>query len=300
MVKPQRGTAVKDLFGGRSIPAETALASMRSVEERLTTEFRQRVHRKAQLAEQMRKYRTPLLEVIDQHRAAGEAVTGVRRLQEATRDRKLHQPYRAKAREGVSIGSIAATVVPPYDYQWTWSAVAGNPDENDETADRDNGDMALHIWTDFSDNSSSVSARTALGTYFYPPASNGTLQVWSSPSYTDDWGTYCVLDGAAADAWMGLYIESYDLAGAATGTVVDQQPLLWSDSSWWSGTGSEEGSNSGYGLYAPPIQVDQDHQYIIWVWMGGDISAQGWGTFSGSGAGDDLSAHVPSITWELG
>jgi hypothetical protein len=34
--------------------------------------------------------------------------------------------------------------------------------------------------------------------------------------------------------------------------------------------------------------------------VGGDVSAQGWGTFSGSGAGDQLKVTVPSIRWELG
>jgi hypothetical protein len=300
MTKVEPGIAVRDLFGGRSIPAETALKSMKTLEKRLDAEFTARTKSRSQLAEQMSKYRAPLLEVVGRDRGAAEAVGGVRRLQKSARERKLRDPHRAKPRAGVYAGSIGATVVPPYDYQWTWNAVDGNPGENSESADRGSGDMALHIWTDDGNNSSSISGRTAVGTYFYPPARNGSLQVWSSPSYTDDWGTYCVLDSASADAWMGLYIESYDLAGAPTGPVVDQQPRLWSDSSWWSGTGSEEGSNSGFGLYAPPIQVDQDHQYIIWIWMGGDVSAQGWGTFSGSGAGDDLSAHVPAITWELG
>jgi hypothetical protein len=48
------------------------------------------------------------------------------------------------------------------------------------------------------------------------------------------------------------------------------------------------------------MQVDQDHQYAIWVWAGGDVSAAGWGTFSGSGAGDTMNTAVPFIRWELG
>jgi hypothetical protein len=196
-------------------------------------------------------------------------------------------------------GSIGATVTPPYDYQWTWSAVSGNPDENSETADHNSGDMSINIWADFN-NSSAVSGRAAVGIYFYPPADNGTLQIWSSPSFNYDWGDWCAFDSASADGWIGFYVGSYDLTGAPTGAVVDQQVTLWSDSSWWSGVGEQSGSNSGWGLNPSPIQVDQDHQYIIWIWCGGDVSAAGWGTFSGSGAGDDLNLAVPSITWELG
>jgi hypothetical protein len=97
-----------------------------------------------------------------------------------------------------------------------------------------------------------------------------------------------------------LYVGSYDLTGAPTGAVVDQQVTLWTDDSWFRGAGGHQGSNPGFGLYAPPIPVDQDHQYIIWVWCGGDISADGWGLLSGAGADDDFQVHVPYIGWYLG
>jgi hypothetical protein len=208
--------------------------------------------------------------------------------------------HRSRAVERVFLGSIGATQGPPYDYQWTWSAVSGNASENSESADAGSGDMSINIWADFN-NSSSVSGRAAVGIYFYPPAPNGSLQIWSTPNFNYDWGDWCVLDGASADGWIGLYVGSYDLTGAFTGAVVDQQINLWSDSSWWSGVGEQEGSNSGYGLYAPPIQVDQDHQYAIWVWAGGDVSAAGWGSpFWGSGTGDDLNIGVRPSPGSLG
>jgi hypothetical protein len=59
-----------------------------------------------------------------------------------------------------------------------------------------------------------------------------------------------------------------------------------------------QGSNSGYGLFAS-IPVDRQHQYIIWVWCGGDVSADGFSTFWGSGASDMLDVSVPSISWQL-
>jgi hypothetical protein len=299
MKKPNRGLAVKSLHGGRFIPPRTIRKSMVGLEERLALEFNERTKLRAQLAEQMHKYRLPLVELISKNQRAAEAVSGLRKLQAAAHARKRRAPHRTKTEERIFVGSFGATQVPPYDYQWTWSAVNGNPTTNNETADENSGDMTLSLWTDFN-NGSSISGRAAVGIYFYPPAANGSLQIWSTPGFTDDWGDWCTLDGASADAWIGLYVGSYDLTGAFTGAVVDQQVSLWSDSSWWSGVGSQQGSNSGFGLYAPPIQVDQDHQYAIWVWVGGDVSAAGWGTFSGSGAGDDLNVFVPSITWELG
>jgi hypothetical protein len=302
MAKLDRGISVKDLFGGRFISPEAAQRSMGPLEERLAARFKAQTRLRTQLVEQVKKTQSPLHDLVAKDKRAAEGVSGLRALQAHAQKNKPKrpQPHGHKPTYGIFTGSIGATVGPPYDYQWTWSAVSGNPDENSEKADSNSGDMSINIWTDFSDNSSAVSGRAAVGTYFYPPARNGSLQIWSSPSFSDDWGDWCTFDSASADGWIGLYVGSYDLTGAFTGAVVDQQINLWSDSSWWSGVGEQEGSNSGYGLYASPIQVDQDHQYIIWVWCGGDISAAGWGTFSGSGAGDSLNVGVPSITWELG
>ncbi|MGA8655265.1 MAG: hypothetical protein WB586_03885 [Chthoniobacterales bacterium] len=299
MARPERGISVKDLYGGRFISPEATRKSMAGLEERLTAQFKDRVRLRTQLAEQTKKYGAAFVELVSKDKGAAEAVKEMRRLQTVAREHKVKSLPVEKVQERIFTASIGATVGPPYDYQWTWSAVAGNPGENSEAADNNSGNMSINIWTDFGGNSSSVSGRAAVGTYFYPPA-NGSLQIWSSPAFNDDWGDWCNFDSAHTDGWIGLYVGSYDLTGAPTGAVVDQQVTLWSDDSWWSGTGEQTGSNSAFGLYAPPIQVDQDHQYEIWVWCGGDVSAAGWGTFSGSGAGDDLSVSVASITWELG
>jgi hypothetical protein len=298
MAKQDRGVPVKSLYGGRFIAPEAARHSMAPLEERLTAEFKERVKRRQQLREQMIKYRSPLVDVVSKDKGSTEVIKSLRQLNASAQDRKPRALHRTRVSERIVAGSIAATMVPPYDYQWSWSAVSGNPLANNEMADASTGSMSFSIWTDLN-NGSSISGRVAVGSYFYPPAENNFLQIWSAPAFTDDWGDWCVMDGASADGWIGLYVASYDLAGGFTGAVVDQQMPLWADSSWWSGVGLQEGSNSGFGLYAP-LQVDQDHQYIIWVWAGGDVSAAGWDTFWGSGAGDDLSVAVPAITWELG
>jgi hypothetical protein len=297
MSSTRRGIAVKDLFGGRFLDPDSVLQSMGALEERLAAEFTERTHINAEIAEQSRNAARRILTPTNED--PDDTVAGLRQIAAKLRDRELREPHRADVKDGVYVGSIGAVVKPPFDYQWTWNAVDGNPADNTETANRSSGKMSLVFDTDDSDNSSSISGRAAVGIYFYPPAENGTLQVWSSPAYTDQWYDICSFDSAHTDGWIGLYVASYDLTGAPTGALVNQQISLWSDSSWWSG-GTGQGSNSGFGLYAPPIQVDQDHQYVIWVWAGGDVSAQGWGTFSGSGAGDQFKVTVPSIRWELG
>jgi hypothetical protein len=91
---------------------------------------------------------------------------------------------------------------------------------------------------------------------------------------------------------------SGNTTSTATGSSVDQQVSLSSDSSWWAGVGEQEGDNSGYPLSAE-FHVDNSHYYAIWIWGGTDVYGAGWSTFWGSAAGGDLSAAIPSITWEL-
>ncbi|HEX6509982.1 MAG TPA: hypothetical protein VF221_20330 [Chloroflexota bacterium] len=298
MARRERGVPVDGLYGGIGIDPDDAERAMSELGERLTVEFSERQRLRDQLAAPMRAYRGPLLKVVSEDEQAAGAVSELRRLQTAARKARVSRPRIRKVEGGIFSGSIGATVPPPYNYRWTWSAVSGTPDDNSESADNTAGTMAYDLWADFN-NSSSVSGRAAVGIYFYPPMQSGSLQIWSTPAFNDDWGTWCTLDSAHADGWIGLYVGSYDLTGAPTGAVVDQQITLWSDDSWWSGAGEHKGSNSGYALHAGPIQVDQNHQYMIWVWCGGDVSAAGWGTFSGSGAGEDMNVSIPSITWEL-
>jgi hypothetical protein len=300
MAASRRGVTVTDLFGGRSMSRKDAAHQMAIVEQQLTAEFNESVKRRAALGKLMNKHRTPILELLSTSEQSKEAVQGLRALHVAAQKRKVTQPVVHKGNPRIFAGSMGATMVPPYDFPWTWNNVSGSPSANTQTADNKAGTESFNISTDLGSNSSSISAAAAVGFYFYPPVANGSLQIWSTPSFNDQWGTFCALDGAHADAWIGLIVVQFDLAGGNSTAVVRQQNSLWSDNSWWSGTGEQSGSNSGYSLYAPPIQVDQDHQYNIWVWCGGSVSAAGWGTFSGSGAGDTLNVSVPSITWELG
>jgi hypothetical protein len=298
MVRPDRGIRVKDLFGGRFLPEETVLQSMAPLEQRFSAEFHERSRLDNELAGHSRKASARLLEGSAGDAATAEAVAGLRSVAARLRAEELHVPEHVAGSERVYAGSFGAVLEPPYDYQWTWSATTGSPNDNRETANRETGRMSL-VFDTGEDDPSSISGRIAVGSYFYPPAANGPLQVWASPAFSDLWYDICSWESCHADGWIGLFVQSYDLAGAPTGAVVDQQVSLWSDSSWYSG-GSGRSSNSAFGLYAPPIQVDQDHQYIIWVWAGGYVSGQGWGTFSGSGAGDQLQITVPWLQWELG
>jgi len=109
--------------------------------------------------------------------------------------------------------------------------------------------------------------------------------------------TVLQLSSAHADGWIGLYVGSYDVTGKWTGAVVDQQITYGAML-----PGSEAPADS-----RRRTPVDQDPQYMICVWCGGDISADGMGAafgewrfelHQGSRPGDKLGARVNgSIPW---
>jgi len=226
-------------------------------------------------------------------------VKALRSKQEHAAARETAPPEIKPAQSRLFACSLGATLTPPYNWSWTWHAGNGAPAVNAASADSKTGRWNVSDWASF-DDSSNASARAAVGVFFRPPTETGLLRVWSNPAVNFDWGDWCVLDGAGSDGWLGLYIAEYDADGGGfSGAPVDQQINLWSDSSWWSGVGEQNGSNSGYPLQAT-LEVDNAHFYAIWVWGGTDVYAAGWGNpFWGSGAGGDLAAAVRSITWEL-
>jgi hypothetical protein len=290
----KRGISVKDLYGGRFMSPAAVQRSMAGLEKRLDAEFKAQKRLTKQFNEPIRKYRKALAV---KNQASGEATREMLRLHKLVRGLKVQRSRPAKVNTGILTGLNGATVAPPYDYQWTWGAVDGNAYDHAWSADRRNGRLFLELNT-APDDSSSLAGRAAVGIYFYPPTS-GLLHVWSAPAFDYMWGTFCSFASAHADGWIGLYVGRYDLAGAFIGDVIDQRITLWSDDSWLYGSRGNPGSSSGYGLYPPPIQVDRQHQYIIWVWCGGKASAEGWHALYGSGALNTLNVGVPSISWEL-
>jgi hypothetical protein len=218
------------------------------------------------------------------------------RTEDRRRKQKLAPPDVAGPAERIFTGSIGATVVPTYNYQWTWSAQDGGASVG-VNANRNNGAIGFDLWN--AGQSASASAATAVGFFFRPMVTNGILRISSNPAFNYSWWTSCWLASAHSDGWLGFYVGRYTLAGGFDGAPVFQQSMLWNDDSWFSGAGFHSGSNSGYPLFAQ-CNVDSAHWYAIWVWCGGRATGAGWGSpFSGSGAGSSLAATVPSITWEL-
>jgi hypothetical protein len=265
----------------------------------LQSQFEQRAGAQAASAADNMALVAALHRIVDLKSAGTEElVKSLRAKQEQAARHRRSAPEMKESRARLFTGSLGATLTPPYNWSWTWHASNGASAINSASADNRSGKWSVSDWASL-DNASNASARAAVGIFFRPPTATGLLRVWSNPAINFNWGDWCAFDGAGSDGWLGLYVGEYNVDGGGfAGAPVDQQINLWSDKSWWSGVGGHQGANSGYPLQAT-LEVDNAHFYEIWVWGGTDVYADGWGTFTGSGAGGDLSAWMPSITWEL-
>jgi hypothetical protein len=285
---------IEALMGGKIAPERDAVRGMRALESKLAGEFKSHVDSRNRLAKAGQPLRQALAgQVSDEARAAAKSLSAIHA--QRTK-RRIPAPAVRREQRRIYTGSIGATHVPPFDYQWTWSAQNGGA-RNFPVANRLTGELDVDCDTAMN-NASSAWCRAALGIYFRPVVTNGILRVSANPGFTFDWFTLCTLASAHSDAFIGLYVGSYTLAGGFESAPVDQTISLWSDDSWWEGAGINRGSNSGFPLFAQ-FNVDNAHWYAIWVWAGTAVNAAGWGTFSGSGAQGGIRAMVPSISWEL-
>lgn len=192
-------------------------------------------------------------------------------------------------------GSIGATRVPPFDYQWSWEWDLNSPSIK-KLCSSAKGEMGFSLWGNES-ISSSGSAQTAIGIYFMPPSRNGHLLASASPGFSSLWGTWCALASAHTDGYIGLLVVSYNTSdNSYASTIIDQRIALFSDDSWFHGIGLLQSRNSGYPLSAM-FPVDNAHWYAIWIVSSGHIDAAGYDAFSGSGALSSISTGISSMSW---
>jgi hypothetical protein len=288
---------IDTLFGGKIPSTKVALAGMADLERELDRSFKDQARERALQQRTLAKLHAPILESVQ---GSEQVAAAVRQLKadDARRGKiKLYAPEVAAVAPRIFAGSIGITFAPPYNYPWTWTAFTGSASDHSAAANRSTGAISFGLHTSNGGDAATSAGRAAVGSYFRPMTANGILRVSATPSFSYNWWTSCAFASAHSDGFIGLYVGRYTLAGGFDGAPVNQQISLWHDNSWWSGA-SGSASSSGYGLSAQ-FNVDSSHYYQIWVWCGGYVSASGWHTFSGSGAGAYMSARVPSIHAEL-
>jgi hypothetical protein len=107
-------------------------------------------------------------------------------------------------------GSIGATVVPPYDLDWTWSQQQGEPDNLQTSADRNSGTMGITNVT----SGETASASTAVGIWLIAPLGTSTMTISAAPALSYYWFISAIFSYSESDGWINVVVESFDRARA--------------------------------------------------------------------------------------
>ena len=280
------------LMGRAPLPEDLVRASMQELERSLVAELAERGARESEASALRKTIYAPIIATAQSDAEAVRAARDFRHL--GPKKTRVNPPMLVSIDPEIFTGPLGASLVPPFPYAWQWSGIQGDARGG---ADAIGAKGTIGLWTDADrSDSGSASVRGALGIYFYPPTQAGVLQFWSTPAISWWWSDYAVLDTAHTDAFMGLYVGSYDLNGAFAGAVVDQRHSLWDDTSHFTQT-DDHGTNSATTV-STQLWVDNAHQYILWLWCGTAASGPGnGGLFSGGGASSSLSVTIPALCW---
>jgi hypothetical protein len=96
------------------------------------------------------------------------------------RDHKTDVPVAEREEASLSIGSMSATIVPPYEFSWRSEKSDGSADVSTE-AQKDLGYLFSSVRTADNGDASAGKAWSAVGIFYKPPA-DGTLRFSSTPS----------------------------------------------------------------------------------------------------------------------
>ena len=257
-------------------------------------QLEERFHAKARHRAEVREALSPSLQKLQQLAGLDAKTAKKLELLRKARRRQLPPVEVPKRSDRIFSSSLGATIVPPYDWDWTHKDEQGDPPEGQQiySADANSGTMRLdaNVW-----DSSWVQVDGAVGVWLIAPLGTATTMIitaapafsWSSGGATY-WGSE-----AESLAQFGIVVQRFDRqSGAFIDTIVENQFVtLWDTTVHIIGNFYNNGSTTGYPLQA---QFTGEKDYFYTVWVEGIAYASG----GSSGAWAFLdSISVPWISW---
>jgi hypothetical protein len=272
--------------------------AMTELEHRLLEEHRKRHTSHRELAEQLKRIHAPLADLVSKDERAIEGTRGLREMVSRQQQHKLASPLSPPVKPFITSGSILSLSTKPYDYQWTWGNQGGGGVAS-EGADKFTGDFGIEA----SGNNGNALASAGVGTAFHPIAEHELLRFSPLVNYSYQWADTSHIDTAHNDAFMGVYVQQYDLNWQNPQAILDHRISLWSDGTGWFESHSDDGDGHlndgnqiGIQLYMP---VSSNNNYIFWIWCsdslddGGDLDSIYW-----SRSWAQLAANLPFVVFE--
>lgn len=156
-------------------------------------------------------------------------------------------------------------------------------------------------------NGGTASSTAAVGMAYSPPGlickiENGVMTVTTSVSWSYEWSAGSkTWTPAEIDFSCGVLVQQFDSDGAFVGTIANQEaPILTGVYQNFLGTGGD--GQSGMQTLIAFANVDNNHNYAIWVYLVGDaLASGGWNElgFVESFVQGYMQASVPFIAMDI-
>ena len=257
-----------------------------AVNKRVVARAQDRYAEQRRIARESKKILAPVLKVIRKDKAAMQATENLRRLTVGRRPPKITFPKVLQRVEShTRTGSILRVFVPPYDAEWGDNSTPDDTTWGSWVAYKGGYDPRFNATCNVG-NGGSAWASAGVGKWFVPDGESTWLRIGIYAPYEWDWRLDSNWETAHTDAFIGVYVQSFDLWGNDPRDEVDRRISLWSAGTSW----QQDHSDAGDGYYPNDtyFMATNARQYIVWTWGGtsGDASSgslaysYSWGTLS--------------------
>lgn len=291
----QRTFPLGRLFVGEAPPAALVRRGIAGLKKELTRKFEENQKVKREIARHMKNSQSPLIEILGRDKRTIAGVAGLKAFDGQLRMRTLAAVDAIFEEDGVTTDPTGEVIGLPFTYDWTWRSSSGNAALS-VSSDKQTGKMGFSISNNGHD--ASGSAQAAMGIYLRSGVDNLVVDVTTTPVVNYDWWTICNIASAHSDGALGTFVQRFPINGGGDDLASASFDPIWDDDSWFAGAGHHSASGLSDRIVAQ-FPVDSRHWYIFWLYCNGSASGDGWGTFSGSGAGSFLNVAVPSITFRF-
>lgn len=292
------------LYRGEVAPEDIVLRVMAGQEKELTKRFHDELERRRELSRLKKKISAPLINLLNQDK---NAANSTKELIEVLGRRKIptQKPLEVPKREMVIIDednwNYGHFMVPPYDYQFNYVYMDGNPNAYFNYSNQDGTYGMKDETTKFQidGGESSILSIQSLGNYFSPKLS-GQLMISIFPTIDYFWFVEDAWFGSASNwATLGIQVDRYNWNGEFESTVVNIQDNLWFETANFDIFAENEDSKTINKYLYAYLNVDIEHWYVIWVNISNSIFGSGTSGLTYGGAGTYIGAALPWIEWDL-
>lgn len=276
------------------ISAKKARAGISKFNDELRARYRRELTIRQRADREAVAAMSPLIEMMKANKESIEAIERRRKILASRSEAKAQFPkFKGKIDRHIRAGSILTVEVPPYDFDWgdhsadvgplTWGTfvTATDGNFNATTQAKSGGDA----W-----------ASAGVGKWFIPVGRDSTyVRIGLFAPYQYSWWDTSSIATAHTDGFLGVLVQSWDLAGNNFQTDIDRRIPLWSDGSSW----YENHNDDGAGNYPSDTYfwAYSSRQYAVWAWCGVSCDGES-GSIVYSQAFDTLSVSLAFLVLE--